>query len=151
MSDEFFSFRQEDEHKENGGKEPTDIPEAEGEIVDKDDGSTAFFMPPTDANGQINIPGGAMNPPPPTSRLSMWALVLSILSFCCCGILLSIASICLACTSKRKFGHWDGLAIAAVIVSIISLLFNIGYTILIVFIELMALEEAAAGTLLAML
>ena len=148
MKDEFFSFNETQEPQSENDKRPTDAPDEGASAAD----SSAFFMPPTDGNGQMNAPHGTINPPPPTSNLPMVALVLSIVSFCCCGFVLSIVSLCLACVSKSKLGRWDGLAIAALIVSIISLLFNIAAIIFAVLIEMIAAEEAAAaGTLLAML
>ena len=148
MSDEFFSFHQDPEPE----KDPKPTDGNVGESADAPSDSTAFFMPPEDGMGQINAPHGTINTPPPTSNLPMWALVLSILSFCCCGFVLSIVSLCLACVSKSRLGRWDGLAIAAVIVSILSLLFNIAAIVFAVLIEIITAEEAAAaGTLLAML
>ena len=66
------------------------------------------------------------------SRMAIWSLVLSILTL---GGLGSIAGIWLGVTARNRIGHSGergrGLAIAGIIVGVITLLFAIGYWIVI--------------------
>ncbi|MBN1349543.1 DUF4190 domain-containing protein [candidate division KSB1 bacterium] len=72
------------------------------------------------------VESGAWQMPPKTSSDAIWALVLSILSFFCCSIILAPIAISKANTAQDMIAAnpnltGDGMAVAAKILAIISL------------------------------
>ena len=68
-------------------------------------------------------------PHPPTepqkNTLQVTALVLSIVSFFCCGFPLSAVALVLAILDRRRRGRWEGMTTVALVLSIVALVFSL--------------------------
>lgn len=68
-------------------------------------------------------------PHPPTepqkNTLQVTALILSIVSFFCCGFPLSAVALVLAILDRRRRGRWEGMTTVALVLSIVALVFSL--------------------------
>lgn len=109
------SFYDEERERETDAEErpaeKTDAPKTEDGYFRFDDAS------------EVRIP----HPPtePQKNTLQLTALVLSILSFFCCGLPLSVVALVLAILDRRHRGRWEGMTTAALVISIVGLVFSL--------------------------
>lgn len=148
-NEDFFSFQETDTAREEEAKKNGEG-QTEGDTPTTPTDDSSFFMPPVGADGQIRIPHGMPTEPQKGKNLPLVSLILSLLSFCCCGLPFSIAAIVVAVVSRNKLGRWDGLAIAGIIIGIFSVVMTVAMLVLAFFVELMAAMEGE-GAMLALL
>jgi hypothetical protein len=61
---------------------------------------------------------------PEADKMAVWALVCSIVGFCCCGIILGPIGIVLGYKAKNE-GSTAGTATAAIVIGIIATILNV--------------------------
>ena len=75
------------------------------------------------------------------------ALVLAILSFCCCGLPFSIASLILIIVDLRRRRVYDGLTVTTLVLAIVGVIMSIVSTVYMAIIWQMVLEILEEGGL----
>lgn len=88
-----------------------------------------------------------LTPQKPRSSFGTIALVLAVLSFCCCGLPFSAAAIIFAILDRRRMGRWEAISVIALVIAIIGLVMSIVTTVL-TFVYMQAIwESLPEGTL----
>ena len=67
--------------------------------------------------------------PPQKNTMQTTALILSIVSFFCCGLPLSVAALVLAILDRRRRGRWEGVTTVALVLSIVGIVLSLVSTI----------------------
>ena len=115
-------------------------PEIEATLEDSDGKQSLYFTAPPSAEAELSVgkeDGG--------DGLAIAALVLSILSICCCGLPFSIAALVLSILDRRRRGAWEGLGLVALILSILGLLSGIVSAVYSVIMMVAMMQEEGLG------
>ena len=81
------------------------------------------------------------------TTLASVALVFAILSFCCCGLPFSIASLVMIIVDFRRRHVYDGLTITTLVLAIVGVIMSIVSTVYAVIVWQMVLEILESGEL----
>ena len=99
--------------------EETPAEETPATATETDDGYFRF-----DGEREIRMPHPSSEPPQ-KNTLQTTSLVLSIVSFFCCGLPLSVAALVLAILDRHRRGRWEGMTTVALVLSIVGLVFSL--------------------------
>lgn len=111
------SFYDEERARETAGEE-SPAEETPATATEPDNGYFRF-----DDASEVRMP----HPPtePQKNTLQVTALVLSVVSFFCCGLPLSVVALVLAILDRRRRGRWEGMTTVALVLSIVALIFSL--------------------------
>lgn len=113
--DDKRSFYEEERAREAAEEEG----EKKAPDTESDDGYFRF-----DDKSEVRMPHPPSEPPQ-KNTLQTTALILSIVSFFCCGFPLSVVALVLAILDRRRRGRWEGMTTVALVLSIVGLVFSL--------------------------
>lgn len=132
--DDKRSFYEEERAREAAEEEG----EKKAPDTESDDGYFRF-----DDKSEVRMPHPPSEPPQ-KNTLQTTALILSIVSFFCCGLPLSVVALVLAILDRRRRGRWEGMTTVALVLSIVGLVFSLVsmvYSIMMIGLLLEMMEE----------
>ena len=133
--------REEDTRSEGGEPATEEAPRA-SRPTEEAEGTPYFSF-----DGAPEVKAEPLTPQKPNRSFGTIALVLAVLSFCCCGLPFSAAAIILAILDRRRMGHWEAMSVIALVIAIIGLVMSIVTTILSVVYMQAIWESLPEGTL----